>query len=745
MSLDFDGIRSSLPSLETIIRDAGITLSKQGSHWWAQCPFHEDHSPSFSIFPDGQRCGCPPCEWDGDVFEFTQRFHSLPDAAAAARWLCEQYDVPLLEAPSVSTPRTRRAAVKRTTATAEPKRETKRGREIEHYDYTDPAWNPAFRVFRYELLWKDTGEPALTEDGKPKKDFGQRRILPDGSLARGMDGVTYWLYRAPAVASTDVVWLCEGERDVHALEAEGVVATTDAGGCGAARHFAERGYPEMLRGKDVLIVPDADKVGRERGAVIAHALHGIASRVRIVPLPGPCKDVRDYLEAEGKLADLIAAAVDFVPAAPEPEPEPAPADYDEPPPRATVNGNGAGDWYRNLLVDKNQNPRPVVANVLTVLRQHPAWKNVLWHNEFSQDAVARSPFPGHENMAGEIIWTDRHDTLLVEWLNHVGISASRDVVGQAVQAVSEEQKYHPVREFLQDVGSRWDGDPRIDTWLQEYLHVDCGNYHSAVGSRWLISAVARIFQPGCKADCCLILEGEQGIKKSTALRILGEPWFTDQIADLGSKEAAIQARGVWLIEIAELDSMKRVEVGKVKAFMSSGIDRYRPPYGKRAVDYPRQCVFAGSVNHGTYLHDETGNRRFWPVICKGDIDADGLAAVREQLWAEAVVRFKDGFPWWLDTPELIAEAEEHQAARFESDPWEDRVRQYLAAKDDVSITMILENCISKPTKDWTQMDKQRVGRVLRSLHWIRYKARDEDGDREWRFRRSIVRQDEIAW
>lgn len=741
MSLNFDGIRQQLPSLETVIRDSGITLSRQGSRWWAQCPFHEDHSPSFSIFPDGERCGCPPCEWNGDVFEFTQRFHNLPDAAAAARWLCEQYDVPILEASPVSPP-PRRRAVKRTATLAEPKRKTKRGREIEHYDYTDPDWEPAFRVFRYELLWADTGEPALTEDGKPKKDFGQR-CFRDGVLQPNMDGVKYWLYRMPAVVSAETVWLCEGERDVHALEARGVIATTDAGGCGAARHFAERGYPAMLAGKDVLIVPDTDKVGRERGATIAHALHGVAARVRIALISPPHKDVRDYLEGGGSLEDLLARAVDFSP--PPPEPEPPPVDDDAPPPpRATVNGNG-GDWFRHLLVDRYQNPRPVVANVLTVLRYCPLWAGVLWHNEFSQDAVARKPFPGCPNMAGEVIWTDRHDTLLLEWLNHNGISVSIETVGRAVQAVAEEQKYHPVREFLHDVGSRWDGDPRIDTWLQEYLKVPCGHYHSAVGSRWLISAVARIFQPGVKADCALILEGEQGIKKSTALRILGEPWFTDEIADLGSKEAAIQTRGTWIIEIAELDSMKRVEVGKVKAFMSRAVDRYRPPYGKRPQDYPRQCVFAGSVNHGTYLHDETGNRRFWPVTC-AEIDVDRLHADREQIWAEAVVKYREGHPWWLETHELIAEADVETRERFESDPWEDRIAQYLNARSETTITAILESCVVKPTKDWTQIDKNRVGRVLRSLRWIRFRGRDEDGNREWRFRPSAgLRQDEIVW
>jgi hypothetical protein len=611
--MNFADVRLHIPSLTDVLRDFDIRLERR----MACCPFpeHNDSSPSFSVYPDGQRCGCKGCGFDGDVFAFVQRYLGLADAAEAARWLCDRYGVPP-EPPPLP-----------------PKRKTKRGPYIEHDDYTDEKHNPLFRVIRYGMIYADTGEPA------PGKTFLQGRIV-DGRYVSGMDGVRYVLYNLPAVVAATQVYLCEGERDARAVIAAGAVGTTDPGGAGASQHFAERGYPAMLAGKDVIIVPDTDQRGRERGTIIANALHGVASRVRIASLPEPCKDVRDYLEAGCSLADLTL--VDFSPGVPEPEPEP---------PRVTVSDNG-GNWKRELLVDKSLNPRPVVANVLTVLRRCPDWQGVLWYNEFSNDAVARKPFPGQENISVEIVWTDRHDTLFVEWLNHNGICVSREVAGQAVQAVAEEQKYHPVREFLQDVGSRWDGDPRIDNWLQEYLHVKCGNFTSAVGARWLISAVARIFEPGCKADCALILEGKQGIKKSTALRALGEPWFTDQIADLGGKEASIQTRGVWIIEIAELDSMRRVEVGRVKAFMSCAADRYRPPYGKRPVDYPRQCVFAGSVNHGTYLHDETGNRRFWPVECH-DIDIDGLHAAKEQLWAEAVVRFRDREPWWLDTPQLI--------------------------------------------------------------------------------------------
>jgi len=217
----------------------------------------------------------------------------------------------------------------------------------------------------------------------------------------------------------------------------------------------------------------------------------------------------------------------------------------------------------------------------------------------------------------------------------------------------------------------------------------------AVGARWLISAVARIFRPGAKADCCLILEGPQGIRKSTALRTIAGEYFTDELADLGSKDAAMQTRGVWIIELSELDNLSHAEVARIKAFMSRTTDRFRPPYGMRLVESPRQCVFAGTVNHSSYLRDETGGRRFWPVVC-GQIDVDALAGDRDQLWAEAKARFESGSAWWLDTIDLVQLATDQQEARYEGDPWEEVIGPWLENKESTTISELLEKCIIKP-------------------------------------------------
>jgi putative DNA primase/helicase len=166
--------------------------------------------------------------------------------------------------------------------------------------------------------------------------------------------------------------------------------------------------------------------------------------------------------------------------------------------------------------------------------------------------------------------------------------------------------------------------------------------------------------------------------------------------------------------------------------MSRTTDRFRPPYGMRLVESPRQCVFAGTVNHGTYLRDETGGRRFWPVVC-GCIDVHALARDRDQLWAEAKVRHDCGTVWWLDTPDLVHLAADQQEARYEGDPWEEMIAPWLECRQSVSVSEILQKCINKPTAQWTQTDKLRAARCLRAQGWVRY--RERAGSRlEWRYR-----------
>jgi hypothetical protein len=337
------------------------------------------------------------------------------------------------------------------------------------------------------------------------------------------------------------------------------------------------------------------------------------------------------------------------------------------------------DW-RDLLIksadskNKPGGPKPILANAITALRFAPEWQGVLAYDEFALRVFARKERPWPGGTTGPR-WTDNDDRLTANWLQHEGIFVNVETAGHAVQTVAMESKFHPVRDYLNDL--KWDGVKRLDTWLTRYAGAAQARYVAAVGARWMIAAIARVYHPGIKADCMLILEAKQGAFKSTLFKTLAGDWFTDEIADLGSKDAAMQTSGVWIIEVGELDSMSRAESGKIKAFISRTTDRFRPPYGKQVLEAPRQCIFAGTVNHTNYLRDETGARRFWPVTC-GKIGIPDLKADRNQLWAEAVHQFNNGANWWLDTDELNQEAEVEQLDRFDADVWDELIKAWLA-------------------------------------------------------------------
>ncbi len=398
----------------------------------------------------------------------------------------------------------------------------------------------------------------------------------------------------------------------------------------------------------------------------------------------------------------------------------------------------ASDWHPgnsedHIVTTRDGTPRALLGNAIITLRCSNEWSGVLAFNEFSKrcDPSKKAPFEGSE--IGR--WDDRDDTLATAWLQRHGIHVTHQIAGRAIQAVARDRPFHPVREYFDSL--KWDGKKRIKAWLNQYLGVEHNDYSTAVGERWLTSAVARVFQPGCKVDCCLILEGRQGIGKSTALRTMGIPWFTDEMPELGTKDAALQTQGVLIIEMSEIgEHMNHSDVGRIKSFMSRSTDRFRPPWAAHASDFPRQCVFCGSGNLPAYLRDETGARRFWPVRCTR-IHIDRLAADKDQLWAESVQRYRAGLPWHLDTPELSRLAEAEQAERYDEDPWHEGIVRWLGSKtENISLEDVIRECTNKPRDQWTQDVKNRVARTLRALGWEPYRVRI-GGSLFWRYRLSL--------
>jgi predicted P-loop ATPase len=392
------------------------------------------------------------------------------------------------------------------------------------------------------------------------------------------------------------------------------------------------------------------------------------------------------------------------------------------------------DWQADLILSTTKSPKAIIANALIALRNAPEWQGVLAYDDFAlvTKLMRAPPWLAHHNDLWMVRqWTDRDDTLTADWLQHHDITVNTAVAAEAAEAVAKGAAFHPIQDYLN--GLQWDGEKRIERLAAGYLGADDKPYHTAVSRCLFIAGVARIMQPGCKADYVPIFEGIQDKGKSTAIELLFSPWFSDDLAELGSKDSAMQVRVAWGIEIPELASMSRADIDRVKAFITRKVDRFRPSYGRRVIEVPRQSVFVGSTNQDVYLKDETGGRRFWPIHCTGKIDLKAIERDKDQFWAEAVALYKAGTPWWFTDAETIARAREEQSDRYQQDPWFESIARYLKNLDSVDMDELLMSLGIDRSK-WTRSEQMRVAACLKALKWERYQER-QDGGRTWRYRR----------
>jgi putative DNA primase/helicase len=424
------------------------------------------------------------------------------------------------------------------------------------------------------------------------------------------------------------------------------------------------------------------------------------------------------------------------PPPPEPERLPLPAQPDPAPTPAVT------DWRARLIPGKEVaegHPFPFdgksKTNAYLFLKHHERFVGLLCYNEFSDSVMlARRP-PWNDGTKPFTPRPIRDDDffMLAAFLEYCDISTSKETAADATIRVAKENAINPPREYLSRL--KWDRKPRLDTWLTYYLGADeqPEEYLALVGSKWMIGAVSRVFEPGCKFDSVLILEGTQGIGKSMALRALatfhGQDFFLDSVGDIRSKDTLMTMQGKLIVEIAELASFRKSENEEIKAFITRQVDEYRPPYGRTVLKRPRYFVLAGSTNEMEegYLTDDTGNRRYWPVKCKG-IDADAVERDADQLWAEAVVRFKAGERTWLVAEESVHSTRE-QKSRFMEDAWQERIAEIAKGQWVLRIDDVLAKLELKP-KDINNMVKKRVKNSLRGLGW--HETRRAGEGRMWR-------------
>jgi putative DNA primase/helicase len=388
-------------------------------------------------------------------------------------------------------------------------------------------------------------------------------------------------------------------------------------------------------------------------------------------------------------------------------------------------------WKRRLARTAKGNVSATPANAVTILKHDPAWLNVLAYDSFvGRILKLKAPkWHKHDKPSKEFRragpWTDTDTALLRNWFEreYDGMLLRMADVAIAVDTVSKATTKNGPKDYLKALVGEWDRTPRVDKWLVKYGGARNTPYVREVSKNWMISAVARVFEPGCQVDHTIVLEGLQGLGKSSLLRTLcpNPAWFLVDIgSEFGKLDSFQKLKGKWLNEMSELDSLGRSMLSSIKAFMTNPVDTYRKSYGRETEDHPRTCVFAGTTNKDQYLTDDTGNRRFWPVILRR-VDIGGLKADRDQLWAEAVTRYLSGELWHITDSTLLAAASAEQASRLHGDPWEriilEKLRFEASHRVGVTTHELLCGTLKLRAKDIKKEHEMRVASILRGLKW----------------------------
>lgn len=336
------------------------------------------------------------------------------------------------------------------------------------------------------------------------------------------------------------------------------------------------------------------------------------------------------------------------------------------------------NWEAKLDRTEEGGVRANITNAVLILKHHPALQGIRF-NELSGAIEVRGKLPWKRPNK---YWRDADDAQLYGWVaDQYGVQFPENKFTKALAIVTDQRRFNPLKDYIRGLPD-WDGVPRVDTLLVDYLGAEDSAYTRAVTRKTLIGAIQRVLEPGCKFDTVLVLDGKPGIGKSTLLRKLGGKWFSDSLslADTRDKTAAEKLQGVWIMEIGEMQGTRKADIDVMKGFLSRQVDEYRAAYGRVVERHPRTAIICGTTNSTTgFLRDTTGNRRFWPVTVEGG----GRLSVweiteetRAQIWAEAMAYTAEGETSYLDA-EMEKEAAKAQQAALEYDDREGQVLEYL--------------------------------------------------------------------
>jgi Virulence-associated protein E len=571
-----------------------------------------------------------------------------------------------------------------TEASPRPQRQGNR-RQIAVYHYVDAQGTLLYDVVRF---WP--------------KGFAQRRPDGQGGWLWNLDSVPRVPYQLPeilaAVQAGTTIFIPEGERDCLTLRQKGLIATTNSEGAGKwrsefAAHFA---------GAHVVVLPDNDAEGRAHADKLIASLLPVAASLKRVELPDlPEKgDVSDWFKAGHTVEELLALVA-------------------QAPSLPLGNGDGDGEPQDEPggRVIRNERKQLISCqhNGLVWLQQHGHGPKI-WLDTFQQAAMVDGQ-PLADEVVIELVRQMEASTM-VHW--------AQAHVQSAIVSLASRQPRSSLTTWLDSL--TWDGKKRLRTFFSDAYGAEVTDYTAACADVFFGSAVARAYAPGCQADVTVVLIGDQGIGKSKGIAELvpNPAWYTDDLGgDLYDRKAAEGLQGKWLIEFGEFARINRATLDVVKAFLSRRVDHYRPAYGRMAKDFPRQCIFIGTTNNPMPLQD-LENRRFMPVYCPKEV-AD-IAALRDQLWAEAVQRYKAGERWWITDKALLQTVKERQDDARQHDEWEEFLRTALRGLTEVT----LADVASRLGITVDRLDKStqiRLGLTMKALGFMR--RRDSSAERAY--------------
>lgn len=384
----------------------------------------------------------------------------------------------------------------------------------------------------------------------------------------------------------------------------------------------------------------------------------------------------------------------------------------------------ADEWERHLARQNNGNPSKDPGNLVLLMENLEEWKGIVALDESKGRVIWRKDIPGNtiESRVGREL-RDGDYLDVTHWFKiYRQVSFGKEAVLDVLNHVAQRARFNSLTDALV---SYQPGQGLLDNWLVRFCGAEDSEYVRRVGRWWLISAMARAFNPGVQADHVLVLEGNQGVGKTSIFRMLGGEWYDGSTPRFESTDALLSFQGVWIRELSELAGVGRADFATIKALITEKTDRFRPPYGRQYIDSPRRCVFCASINPGEdFVRDATGARRFWPVRV-GEIRLVEFSKNRDALLGEARQAYIDGEPWYPPREEsALADAiRETQSARQVNDPWSARVLA-LAATGEYAMDEFFE-ALGMPMERRGLGEAKRIGVILRANGYERKRRRNK--------------------